>query len=224
LPKYSLAASGGKVTKGMSIDSLLQSAIVAAVVSAIVTPTVYALLGPYRVWREEVARRDLAVRREIGKHLKAFRLRLQREILTRKRLKLGAQIPRGEFLDRDGFYALAWPIVFPLDDPDLSFPVRREIGSLLGRLFGTWRVNYLLEVVEAPTLADPNLGYMALVEGQRHPDAPIDKLLRDGERSAEDVQEVLRDLEEALRIIKGRSLLEKLRHKRSVPSGLLLIS
>lgn len=193
------------------MDSLFQSAVVAAIVSAIVTPIMYALMGPLRVWREEAARRDLAVRREIGRHLKAFRLRLRRESLTRKRLKLGAQVPRGEFLDRDEFYGLAWPVVFPLDDPDLDLPVRREIESLLGRLFGTWRVKYLLEVVEAPTLADPNLGYMALVEGQRHPDAPIDKLLRDGERSAEDVEEVLQGIEGALRILKGRSLFEGIR-------------
>ncbi len=192
--------------------NFLQPAVVAALVSAIVAPIFYVLLGPYRVWREEVARRDLEVRREIGRHLKVFRLRLRMEILTRKRLKLGAQVPIGKFLDRDEFYRLAWPIISPIDDPNLNPRVHSEIESLLGSLFGVWRVKYLLEdVVEAPTLADPNLGYMALVEGQRDADAPIDKLV--GERDPKDVERVIQGIDEILRIIKGRPLLEKFRRR-----------
>lgn len=201
------------------MDSLLQSAVVAAIVSAIVTPIIYALMGPLRVWREEVAHRDVAVRREIAGRLRVLRLRLRREVLTRKRLRLGGQAARTELLNREEFYRLVWRIVFPLDDPDLNWRVRKELRMLLAKLLGEWRVRYLEDVVEEPTLADPNLGFMALVEGQRHPDAPIDRLVREGEHRPEDVDEMLQGVEKALRILKGRSLVERIRRPAGFMKG-----
>jgi hypothetical protein len=178
--------------------SILQSAVVAAVVSALL----YLLLVPARVWREETARRDAEIRRRIAAALKRLRLRLRKEILTRKRAKFG-QVPRGEFLGRGDLYRLAWEVVSPLDDPDLDPRVRARLKTHLESLFGAWRVEYLRDVVAAPVLDDPNLGWAAFVAGQTHAgqQTPFDKAVREGERSPEEVEDLLRGVDEAMRLL-----------------------
>lgn len=195
------------------MDVLLHPAVIAAIVSALVS----LFLVPYSVRRAEMARREMEVRREVLGWLGTLRFRLRKERLARKRLSFGGQVPRQELMSYDDAWFIMWRIVSALGEPAMNPSVARDLKALLARLFGRWRIEYLETCMERPSLGDPNLAFTALVKGQAEPaNTPFDKMLQGSgspeltERRPEDVDEALQAVEEALQITKGRSMRERL--------------
>jgi hypothetical protein len=107
--------------------------IVTTVVSAVVSALVSLLFGPLRAKWEDAARRDLAVHREISRHLRELILLLRRDLSNRKIRKSGGSPSFNEFLEIWDVEKVVWRIVQALDSPDLN---RKDRDWLLNELKG----------------------------------------------------------------------------------------
>ena len=155
-----------------------QTAILAAFVSAVVT----AILGPLRASLEEAARHRSAERRKLARLLKAFRFRVTEE--ERRRRRIAARegpVPRGDPLRIWDFEAWGWSVL-EYDAIAIGAKIAREMRDHLCALMGTWHVEYLETLAEAPK--PPSVSGVAerITDSgalNQTLDAPVDKLVQD---------------------------------------------
>lgn len=126
------------------LRSAMLPAILPGVVSVVVSAIVTLLLGPAMARRQEAARRDLAVRRKIARHLLRLMHLLERELSCRSIQKSGGRVPPDEFLNRTDVDRILWQIVQRLQDPDLDPKAARWLQSELAKLIGPDMIHLLL--------------------------------------------------------------------------------
>jgi len=123
-----------------------QTAILAALVSAAVA----VILGPLRASLEESAKQRYAERRRLAQLLKAFRFRLQEEERRRTRIRKGdGPVPHGEPPRIWDFEAWGWQVL-QFDALAVGAGVARKMREHLCAVMGTWYVEYLETLSEAP--------------------------------------------------------------------------
>ena len=114
--------------------------VISALVSVVLSTTATWLLGPRETIRQDVARRNLELRRRLRRVLEQLKRHLSNEVLRRQGLEAGRQAPFRTTI-RD-YQRLLWPVVRALDDPDLGrMADKLRIG--LRDLLGSWRLEYL---------------------------------------------------------------------------------
>jgi hypothetical protein len=126
----------------MSPSSIL-TVLISALVSVILSTTATWLLGPRETIRQDVARRNLELRRRLRRILEQLKRQLRNEVLRRRALEAGGQVSfRSMIRDRD-YEKLLWPAVRALDDLDLGRRMADELRAGLHDLRGSWRLEYL---------------------------------------------------------------------------------
>jgi hypothetical protein len=115
--------------------------VISALVSVILSTTATWLLGPRETIRQDVARRNLELRRRLRRILEQLKRHLSNEELRRRALEAGRQAILGSTL-RD-YERLLWPAVRALDDPDLGRRLADKLRTGLRDLLGSWRLEYL---------------------------------------------------------------------------------
>ena len=124
----------------MSRSNIL-TVVISAVVSVILSTMATWFLGPRETIRQDVARRNLELRRRLRQILEQLKRHLSNEELRRRALEAGKQAAFRSTI-RD-YERLLWPAVRALDDPDLGRRIADELRSGLRDLLGSWRLEYL---------------------------------------------------------------------------------
>jgi|GEM_PF-5623697 len=124
----------------MSPSNVL-TVVISALVSVILSTTATWFLGPRETIRQDVARRNLELRRRLRRILEQLKRHLSNEVLRRRALEAGKQAAfRTKIRD---YERLLWPAVRALDDPDLGRHMADELRIGLRDLLGSWPLEYL---------------------------------------------------------------------------------
>jgi hypothetical protein len=124
----------------MSRGSIL-TVVISALVSVILSTTATWFLGPRETIRQDIARRNLELRRRLRRILEKLERHLRNEELRRRALEKGGQATF-RLTIRD-YERLLWPAVRALDDPDLGRRLADELRAGLRDLLGSWHLEYL---------------------------------------------------------------------------------
>jgi hypothetical protein len=124
----------------MSTSNIL-TVVISALVSVVLSTTATWFLGPRETIRQDVARRNLELRRRLRRVLEQLKRQLSNEVLRREALEAGKQASfRTKIRD---YESLLWPAVRALDDPDLDRRMADKLRVGLRDLLGSWRLEYL---------------------------------------------------------------------------------
>lgn len=188
----------------------METLIISTVVSAMVSCLVALFFGPWLMVRQEAAKQDMIVRRDIIRLLERTKLYLENELLERQRLRDGGSRSSPEI----NIYTVGkflWPIVRKLDDPDLRTKSGKRLKREISRVGGNGLYKWLRlreREPEGPTWEDAERAmYLQLSASAPHKTTPLDALVASKTTNdLEPVKLVLNEIQRLERHLEGRGI------------------